>query len=121
MIEELKTLFASEGISFREIEKGLRVSLPNGFGELEIGFLEENDTIIGLVGYDWHTHGDVLKYYGGNTETEAIASFVKGIFSGKFRLIELIKDGKTIDKYIEDDSHDPEKYLEKGETVRICN
>jgi hypothetical protein len=76
MIDTIKKLLRKHGIAYRETGDRLRIDLPNNFGELEIGVLGDNDTVVGLVGYPWHTHGDVLLYYGESNEAEAIAGFV---------------------------------------------
>ena len=83
--------------------------------------LDEDDTIIGLIGSDWHTHGDLLTYYGGESEPEAICLFVTGIFSGEYFLVEERKAGKVTRKYIEDDRESVFKYLEPDEEVIIYN
>ena len=121
MIDAIKELLSKEGIAYRKVGDRIRIDLPNSFGELEIGVLDDNDTVVGLVGYPWHTHGDVLLYYGGSNEVEAIAGFVSGIFKGKHILVELLKDGKSIDKAIYDDRQSALKYLQPGEEVRIYN
>jgi hypothetical protein len=65
------------GIGYHAVDNGrLRVPLPSNFGELEIGAIDtvpnSVDSIVGLVGESWHTHGDVLSAeLGGNGISKA--------------------------------------------------
>jgi hypothetical protein len=102
IVDQTKPLLENEGIAYYEYEGRIRVPPPNEFGELEIGNLDEDDSIIGLIGSDWHTLGDLLTYYGGGSEPEAICLFVKGIFERKYFLVEQRKAGKVTRKYIQD-------------------
>ncbi len=112
----------SAGLSESKIEHyataegSIRVPLPNGFGELEIGVLDTKgmdgiDSIVGLVGHSWHTHGDVLAAeHGGNGHVDGILRFVSAIFRGELVLVETSLPGgssqKTIlrdfDRYLDD-------------------
>lgn len=86
------------GKKYTPIKNGrLRIPLPDNFGTLEVGAADEDDTIVGLVDSDWHTHGDVLQgfyFSGAATEVEAIISFIKAIFAGQLALIEEQWSGK---------------------------
>ena len=62
IIFELEPYLIKEGYKFRKANESLFVELPNGFGELQIYHLEENDDVIGLVGSEWHTHSDCLEH-----------------------------------------------------------
>ncbi|MDD5195179.1 MAG: hypothetical protein PHQ96_05885 [Candidatus Omnitrophica bacterium] len=121
MIKELKKILKTAGVSFREVNGRIRLDLPNNFGELEIGELQDNDSIVELVGYPWHTHGNLLMSYGGSSEAEAIFSFLKKIAEGKLYLVELIKNGKTIDRYISDSKEAEYENRTEGEEIKIYN
>ena len=122
IVKDLVPLLQKEGIKYREHGTRIRVPLPNGFGELEIGDLDKGDTIVGLVGETWHTHGEILKYeQGGDTEAEAICLFIKGIFEGKYFLIQELEGGKPIRRTIEDDLNRFHKNLPQGVEVKIYN
>ena len=121
IVDHTKPLLEKEGIVYYEYEGRIRIPLPNEFGELEIDDLDDDDSIIELIGSDWHTHGDLLTFYGGDSEPEAICLFVKGIFEGKYFLVEERKAGKVTRKYIEDDRVSVFKYLEPDEEAIIYN
>ncbi len=124
IVEKLIPLLDAEGISYTSEGSRIRIALPNNFGCLEIGDLPEGDTIIGLVDHDWHSHADVMRAYGGESDEESILVFLKLIFSGKFLLVEEKKNGETHRKYIWDDPEGKDriyKYLEEDEEVVIHN
>jgi hypothetical protein len=112
------------GINYQAIENGrLHIQLPHNFGVLEVGAVGDHDTIVGLVGQDWHTHGDVLKgYYFSRspTEVDAIAALISAIFAGHLALVEEQWSGKT-SRFI---CHELEQYLKnlpKGAEYKIFN
>lgn len=121
MISELKSHLSSAGIAHKIVGDDIHVALPNNFGTLEIAMLEGDESIVGLVGYDWDTHGDLLAHGSERSEAEAICDFIRGIFEGQNFLVERIKNGATIDKYVEDDRESIGKYIEADEEERICN
>ena len=113
--EALKPKLDEEKIPYREEGTALRVILPHEFGELEIANLDGDDTIVGFVGEDWHTHGDVLQCYGGSTPEEAIFLFLKKVFSGAVHFVEIRKNGEKVSRSIEDNKDKVLKYLQPGE------
>jgi hypothetical protein len=112
IVEKVIPLLESEGIKYYVYGSKVRVTLPSNFGDMEISDLDDNDTIIGLVGDAFHTHGDVLRgEYGVSSDEEAILSFIKDIFNGKCYLIEERENGVLIRKCIEGDLDNYYKYL----------
>ena len=102
----------------------IRVPLPNDFGELEISALHTvgPDSIVGLVGHSWHTHGDVLSAEnGGAGQVGGIVQFVHDIFAGRYLLIEETTPSKPARKTIVRDLEQYLRYLPDGATYRICN
>ena len=102
----------------------IRVRLPNNFGELEIGAIDTVpngvDSIVGLVGESWHTHGDVLSAeLGGNGHIEGMLSFVRAVFAGEYLLIEEHTAGKLPRKLILKDLDRYLAYLPNDATYRI--
>jgi hypothetical protein len=98
--EAVLELIKEKGYQLQVVDGDLVVTLPSGFGELVIGDLPRNDTIIGLVGFQWHTHGDLLASMTGLPMAEAIAELVDGIFSGEHWMVEEIDAGGCLEKYI---------------------
>ena len=120
IIIELKTLLENEGYKFRGEDESLFVELPNGFGELQIHDLGENDDDVGLAGSDWHTHSECL----GNPDmprTKKIIEFLSKIFSGEYLLIEEQEPGKKPRKLIEDDLKRYLRYLPKDTKYTVFN
>lgn len=119
IILEIKPLLIEEKYKFREKKESLFIELPNGFGELQIYDLGENDDIVGLIGADWHTHSECL----GNPDTKAknIIDFLSKIFSGQYLLIEEKEPGKQARKLIEDDFEKYLKWLPQGTTYKVFN
>ncbi len=59
-------------LQYRVVDGKIQVDLVNGFGVLEIGDLPDNDTIIDLIGEDWHTHADLLHTTRASTDEEVV-------------------------------------------------
>ncbi|GAB1270342.1 hypothetical protein NBRC116493_35960 [Aurantivibrio infirmus] len=119
-VANIKLILQKNGILFREQNDSIFLTLPNGFGELQIMDLEGGDDLIGLVGSDWHTHSDCL----GSPDmekSEKIMSFYSDIMSGKYLLIEEVEPEKEPKKTIEDDLKKYIKYLPKGTKYKIYN
>ena len=53
LVEKLKPLLSKADITFREDENSVFIYLPNYYGELQVSDLENNDDIVGLVGFGW--------------------------------------------------------------------
>ena len=121
MLDNLKLTLANEPFPYRIENDSLIVELPNGFGELDISDLNENDDdILGLVGEDWHTHSSCLE----NEElspAQRVNEFIKDIYSGKYLLIKEKVVGKKPIKTIVDDLESYENYLPKGATYEVFN
>jgi len=102
----------------------IRVPRPNDFGELEIGAINTAgpDSIVGLVGHSWHTHGDVLSAEnGGAGHVGGIVQFVRDIFAGRYLLIEETMPGKSARKTIVRDLDRYLDHLPDGATYKIYN
>jgi len=112
-------LLTQKGVQFSSREEGLHIALPSGFGEIEIGKLEGDDTIIGIVGHEWHTHGDLLVPAYGNDIPSAIVAFLDAIFSGELKMIEYQLPGEKPKRIIEDDLESFLKYQQPGERNRV--
>ena len=120
IITELKPLLTKKGYEFREENESIFVELPNGFGELQIYDIEDDDDIIGLSDSDWHTHSECI----GDPDTpkaDKALKFIIGIFSGDYLLIEEQESGKAPRKTIEDDLKSYLEYLPEGTKYEIYN
>ncbi len=113
------------GIPYYALDDGsIRVPLPNDFAELEIGALHTTgpDSIVGLVGHSWHTHGDALSAEnGGAGHVGGILQFVRDIFADRYLLIEETTPGKPARKTIVLDLDQYLHHLPDGTSYRICN
>lgn len=120
MLSDLKPILEKEPFPYKEENGSLIVELPNGFGELDITDLDEDDDIICLVGEDWHTHSSCLE----NEElspAHKVKEFIKDIYSGKYILIKEQEPGKKPIKIIKDDLESYKKYLPEGTSYEIFN
>jgi len=107
-LDESKISYSIDGTS-------IRVPLPNNFGTLVIGDVDNEYDIIDLEGEDWHTHLH---------RSDKIFEFIKDIFEGNELLIEIIKDGKPAWRDIICKCHlacFKEVYEEEGITIKIYN
>jgi hypothetical protein len=112
-------LLRENGIPFSLHDEHLRVALPSGFGEIEIGELEGEDTIIGLVDHEWHTHGELLVPDYGDDIPSAIVAFLDAIFSGNLKMVEYQLPGEKPKRIIEDDLESFLTYQQPGEKNRV--
>lgn len=121
-VKELIQFLDKDGIAYKCHDARLRVTLPNEFGELEIGSLTDGETFISLVGEDWHTHSDTLKYEGsGISEAEAVFRLINRIFNGDYQLVEELENGKSIRRTIVEDLELFYRFLPEGTTIKIYN
>ncbi|MDH3692988.1 MAG: hypothetical protein OER96_00250 [Gammaproteobacteria bacterium] len=113
IVEEIAPFLTQSEISFYYKRARLRVPLPEGFGEIEIGNLDDsNDDIVGLVDTMWHTHGDVLMLEeGGLSRANAIHCFLTRLFNGEFSLVEEYSGDALVDRTIVDDIESLRKYV----------
>jgi hypothetical protein len=116
---DVAALLREKGIPFSPHDEHLRISLPSDFGELEIGKLGETDSIIGLVGQEWHTHGELLMPGYGFNIPSAIVGFLDAIFSGDLKMVEYQLPGEEPKRIIEDDLESFLKYQQPGERNRV--
>jgi len=115
------------GIAFYPTERGrLRVPLPGGFGEFEIGALDGVDSICALVGDPWHTHG----YFGPGSSLDRrslgrqcarLFNFVCEVFDGRCLLIEEHAPGEAPRRIITPDFKSFLKHLPEGATYKVYN
>lgn len=109
---EVAAGLTTAGIAFHPADDGgLRVPLPGGFGEFEIGALVDSshgDSICGLVGENWHTHDDPLP-------------LVLDVFDGRCLLIEERAPGMAPRKYVTYDFEEFMALLPKGATYKVYN
>jgi hypothetical protein len=112
-------LLRQKGIPFSVYGERLHVNLPSDFGQIEIGGLSEDDSIIGLVNHEWHTHGDLLVPDYGNDIPSAIVAFLEAIFSGNLKMVEYQLPGEEPKRIIEDDLDSFLKYQQPGEKNRL--
>src|SRR5262249_3147633 len=103
LMDQVTSGLKRRDIGYRHEGESLKVALPDAFGDLEVRAMEEGGSIVGLVGEDWHTHGDLLTSYGPSDEAEAIVAFIEGIFEGRFFLVAEQGTGEGTIKTIEDD------------------
>ena len=97
---------------------------PDGLLELVVDRADDGDWMVGLEGFAWHTHGDLLADQCSSPPELAVRSavraFVDDIISSRSRYVIVISrvGGKIRDAWIDDDpSCDHTKYAQPGETV----
>ncbi len=84
------------------------------------------DLSIGFQGYGWHTHGSILAELSGQTEEEALGSFIRDIIEGVRKVYILKNKDVIVDVWVdeclpentaEDVVSDP--YLEADEVIEL--
>ena len=95
-----------------------RHTSPDGLLQLIVDRADDGDWSVGLDGFAWHTHGDLLAHdYGGSPDT-AVRSFVDDIISSRRVIVISRIDGRIRDAWITDDpSFDEMKYADPNETI----
>jgi hypothetical protein len=91
----------------------LRVPLPGGFGEFEIGSFGDGSehSICVLVGDAWHMHG----------ESATLLNLTCDVFNGRCLLIEERALGKPPRKYVTRDFAEFLDHLPEGATYKVYN
>ncbi len=87
---------------------------------MEIGPLDGDDSYVGLLGFDWHTHADLLTDAKTTSAARAIFAFILGIFQGDYLLVERSKNGVILEKYIEEDPGYVGMNVEEDEKEIVC-
>jgi hypothetical protein len=114
---------AEAGIAYEVAENGrLHVPLPDGFGTFEIGACgDAAETICGLVGHPWHTHGDQFGGIGIDDQCADLAELVIKVLAGTYHLIEEVSPDGESRKSVESNLVAYLKFLPDGTTYSICN
>ena len=100
----LPPLLRAREIPYRVEQHTLLIPLPNGFGELEVTALDEEEDLIGLVGEDWHlSTRDLAEDSPHLKSAQKVTLFVVEILEGRFLLMEETASGEEPVKWIEDD------------------
>ncbi len=119
LASKVASLLKEKNIGFYPSGDHVRIPLPSGFGEIEVGELCDGDTIFGLVDHAWHTHGELLtSCYGGDIASAAV-NFLELIFSGQLKMIEFQLVGEEPRRIIQDDLESFFKYKQPGEKFTI--
>ena len=118
---------AEAGIAFYPTERGrVRVPLPGGFGEFEIGALDKegDDSFCWLVGDHWHTHG----YFGPGNDRRSLDrqcarlfNLVCEVFDGRCLLIEEQAPGEATRRHVTPDFRGFLKHLPEGASYKVFN
>ena len=103
LASQVAVLLDTMGIRYTQFEECIRIELPSGFGQMEIGGLPDGDSIVGLLNHEWHTHGSLLLPEYGEDVPAAIAAFIGAIFSGELKMVEFQLPGEKAKRIIEDD------------------
>ena len=114
-------LLKEKNIGFYPFGDHVRIPLPSGFGEIEVGELDDGDTIFGLVDHAWHTHGELLTPDHGSDIASAMVNFLEQIFSGQLKMIEFQLGGEEPRRIIEDDLDSFLKHKQPGEKLAISD
>jgi len=114
---------SAAGIPYQVAENGwLHIPLPQEFGVLEVGALDPAaETICGLVGHEWHTHGDLFGRSGIDDQCADLARFIREIFDGTYLLVEFFPRDGGSKKFVEDDLESFLRSLDPGETYKVYN
>jgi len=118
--EAVAKILHERRISFEPHGDHLRIPLPSGFGIMEIGELNGDDSIVGLVDHEWHTHGELLVPDYGDDTPSAIVEFLRCIISGELLMIEHQLPGEKPYRVIFEGNLDSYlKYQEPNEMLKV--
>ncbi len=99
----------------------IHVSLPGGFGVMEIKAWPDGDHSIQLLDGDFHTHLDLLAGDCNLEPVEAFVLFVRRLLVGDILLIEETSADGVIRRTIEESLEAYLPDIEKGCTYRVMN
>ena len=94
---------------------------PDGLLTLVVAREDDGDLFVGLEGFEWHTHGDLLVFDYGGTPESAVRSFVDEVVSSeRWPIVTVHVEGKIRDAWISSPPLDENDWhAEAGETVFI--
>ena len=116
---EVAALLRARSIPYAPHDDYIRIVMPSGFGEIEIGQLPDGDTILGIVDQAWHTHGEMLIPEYGDDIPSAMVGFLEAIFSGDLKMLEFQLLGEERRRVNVDDLESFLKYQQPGEKNRV--
>lgn len=119
LASQVADLLKGKKIAFYPSGNHIRIPLPSDFGEIEIGELDDGDTIFGLVDHAWHTHGEILTPDHGDDIASAMVNFLGLIFSGHLKMVEFQLVGKEPRRILESDLESFLKYKQPGEKLTV--
>lgn len=115
IVDELKKLLPQAQIDHRIVKDVVVITLPNGFGNLEITSLGEDDDLISLEGEDWYFQTSWIEADSPDiTSLDKVLHFIERIFDGSYYLIEERMSGQEPIRLIEDDLESYEAELPNG-------
>jgi hypothetical protein len=121
VISEISWAFSTAAIEHGCFHVCVHVSLPGGFGVLEIKAWPDGDHSIQLLDGDFHTHLDLLADEYSREPVEAFVLFVKRLLHGELLLIEETSADGVIRRTIEESLGAYLPYLGKNCTYRVVN
>ncbi|MDC6170816.1 hypothetical protein [Paucibacter sp. XJ19-41] len=121
MIGEICSALSNAAIEHGCFHDCVHVSLPGGFGSLEIKAWSDGDHSIQLLDGDFHTHLDLLADEYKLEPVEAFVLFVRKLLSGELFLIEETSADGVIRRTIEESLEAYLPYVEKNCTYRVVN
>ena len=91
---------------------------PDGLIKL-IVFRNHDDISIGLDGFEWHTHADLLAQSAGELEEVAVRNFVDAILENRMVFVISRVAGAVLNIWITDDPDCEWKYKSEHETIEL--
>lgn len=92
---------------------------PDGVLELVIERLDNGVILIGFVGYEWHTHPNLLDRDEGATDDAALSAYINRLLNGVAVVGIRRRGGTIVDAWIMDDpAFEADTFLD-GETLEM--
>ncbi len=80
---------------------------------------EDDDTMVGFEGFQWHTHADLLTPAYGPTEDEAVANFVRDILGDRIVIVVARIACEVKEISVTDEPANEWKYVPDGQIIEL--
>src|SRR4051794_30812344 len=92
---------------------------PDGVLRFLVVTEDDGDVVLGLDGYAWHTHADILAALSGLPEAEAVERFVRDLTESRAVIAVSRVGGVLTDAWVTDDPSGEDRHLSPGESVEL--
>ncbi|MBV8233376.1 MAG: hypothetical protein JO329_25655 [Planctomycetaceae bacterium] len=106
------------------MDRSRKITSPDGLLQLAV-LREANDIIVGFIGFEWHTHGDLLsaeyerRGEGILSQDAAVERFIGEVVSGRWPIVVSRVQGAIQGVWVSADVQSEFKYQRPGDVLEV--